>query len=89
MRAVPAEPARRLPVGRAGHAVPRLVRLPVDARDLVVGRRLGLVLRLERLEAQDVQVEFIGAGALKVAEFAAEGEGACYVLVRSLGVRRN
>lgn len=77
MRAVSAEPARGLPVGRASHPVPRLVRLPVDARNLVVGRRLGLVLSLEGFQAEDVQVEFIGAGALEVAEFAAEGEGAC------------
>lgn len=48
----------------------------MDAGQLVVGRRAGLVLALERLEPQDQQVVLVGEIALEVAELAAEGDGA-------------
>ena len=76
MGAVSAKAAGALPVGGAAHAVPGLVGHAMDASNLVVGRRLGLILALEALEPQDQQVEQVGVVPLQVAQLPAEGHRA-------------
>lgn len=46
------------------------------ASNLVVGRKLLLVLRLEGANAQEEEVELIGEVLLKIANLSAEGDGA-------------
>ena len=75
--AVSSEPAGRAPVGAASHAVPRLVRQPVDAGNLVVGPDIVLVEPLKVLEAQNVKVELVGKVTLQIPDLASKGDGAC------------
>lgn len=79
MRAVAAESgtAGLGPVGVGGDRAPWFERHAVDAGDLVVGSELGLVEGLEVGEAEEVEVEEVGVLGLEGAEFVADGDGAC------------